>query len=111
MRRAVLAVLVALMLSACAAPLVQSPLTPPPGFDGPSIEDRAFVVQDGARLPYRLWAPQGEPWAVVVALQEQLEVSHRRWRNLSKNHVEVKQAATSGSSSRTTRRTRSPHSG
>jgi alpha-beta hydrolase superfamily lysophospholipase len=67
-RRAVLAVLVALMLSACAAPLVQSPLTPPPGFDGPSIEDRAFVVQDGARLPYRLWAPQGEPWAVVVAL-------------------------------------------
>lgn len=68
MRRAVLVVLVALMLSACAAPHVQSPMTPPPSFDGPSIEHRAFVVPDGARLPYRLWAPKGEPWAVVVAL-------------------------------------------
>lgn len=68
MIRGLLAAVLALALSACAAPFVQSPMTPPPGFTGPAIEDRAFVVQDGARLPYRLWAPSQEPWAVVVAL-------------------------------------------
>jgi acylglycerol lipase len=67
-RRMLIAVLVALGLSACAAPFMQSPMTPPPGFGGPVIEERAFIVQDGARLPYRLWAPETEPWAVVVAL-------------------------------------------
>lgn len=66
MRRAV--ILLALTLSACAAPMVQAPLTPPPGFAGPRIEDRAFVVRDGARLPYMLWSPTGAPRAVVVAL-------------------------------------------
>ncbi|MEQ7156345.1 alpha/beta fold hydrolase [Brevundimonas aurifodinae] len=66
-RALVLAALI-LALPACAAPFVQSPLTPPPGFAGPEIQERAFVVQDGARLPYRLWAPAEEPWAVVVAL-------------------------------------------
>lgn len=68
MRRGLYAILMALALSACAAPFVQSPMTPPPGFSGPTVEDRVFVVQDGARLPYRLWVPEGEPWAVVVAL-------------------------------------------
>lgn len=63
------AVLVAALgLSACAAPYVQPPLAPPPGFAGPSIQDRALVMSDGARLPLMRWAPQGEPWAVVVAL-------------------------------------------
>jgi len=54
---------------ACASPYVQPALTPPVGFSGPRIEPGAFVVQDGARLPYRLWAPKArEAWAVVVAL-------------------------------------------
>ena len=66
MRR--LAILLALTLSACAAPMVQTPLTPPSGFAGPEIEDRAFVVRDGARLPYLRWSPEGSPRAVVVAL-------------------------------------------
>lgn len=68
MRRGLFAALIALTLSACAAPFVQSPMTPPPGFGGPVIEDRVFVVQDGAQLPYRRWLPDEEPWAVVVAL-------------------------------------------
>jgi len=63
-----------LALSACATPHLQGPQTPPVGFTGPRIEagtlDRgAFVVQDGARLPYLRWSPEGqEPWAVIVAL-------------------------------------------
>lgn len=68
MKRGLVSVLLALTLSACATPFVQSPMTPPAGFAGPTIGDRAFMVQDGARLPYRLWAPAQEPWAVVVAL-------------------------------------------
>lgn len=65
-----LAVLVlCLALSACATPYVQPPLIPPPGFAGPRIGPAAFVVQDGARLPYLRWSPaDGEPWAVIVAL-------------------------------------------
>lgn len=66
MRR--VAVPLALLLSACAAPMVQAPLTPPPGFAGPQVQDRAFVVRDGARLPYLRWSPDGQPRAVVVAL-------------------------------------------
>ena len=58
---------VLLLLAAC-APTVQQPLTPPPAFAGPAIETDAFVVQDGARLPMLRWLPEGEPWAVVVAL-------------------------------------------
>jgi len=63
-----------LALSACATPHLQGPQTPPHGFTGPRIEagalDRgAFVVQDGARLPYLRWSPQDQqPWAVIVAL-------------------------------------------
>src|SRR5690606_20698043 len=62
-----LAVALSLLLAAC-APTVQQPLTPPPAFAGPAIEADAFLVQDGARLPMLRWLPQGEPWAVVVAL-------------------------------------------
>ena len=65
----------ALTLSACAAPFIQPPLTPPAGFTGPRIEDArpgregAFVVKDGARLPFLRYAPaSGHPWAVIVAL-------------------------------------------
>ncbi|HRO34080.1 MAG TPA: alpha/beta fold hydrolase [Brevundimonas sp.] len=66
MKRAV--ILMALMLSACATPMVQAPLTPPAGFAGARIEDQAFVVRDGGRLPYLRWSPDGAPRAVVVAL-------------------------------------------
>lgn len=62
------AVAAALLLSACAAPMVQAPLTPPAGFVGPRIEDHAFVVRDGARLSYLRWSPDGPPRAVAVAL-------------------------------------------
>jgi acylglycerol lipase len=67
MRRTLLTGL-SLALVGCAAPFVQPPLTPPADFSGSRIEPNAFVVQDGARLPYRRWAPADEPWAVVVAL-------------------------------------------
>lgn len=72
MRCAVLAF--SLLLSACATPYLQAPQTPPADFAGPHIEAGtlgrgAFVVQDGARLPYLRWSPEGrEPWAVIVAL-------------------------------------------
>ena len=48
MRRTAILLALALALSACAAPMVQAPLTPPVGFTGPRIEDRAFIVRDGA---------------------------------------------------------------
>ena len=66
------AVVLALALSACATPHLQSPMTPPAGFTGPRIEAGtlgrgAFVVQDGARLPYLRWSPEGqEPWALSL---------------------------------------------
>ena len=44
-----------LALSACAAPHIQPPLTPPPGFVGPHVEDKALVMSDGARLPLLQW--------------------------------------------------------
>jgi len=64
-----LALAAALALSACAAPYVQPPLTPPSDFAGPVVRDRVLVMSDGARLPYMRWAPGvREPWAVIVAL-------------------------------------------
>ena len=69
MIRRLAALVLCLALNACATPYVQPPLIPPPGFTGPRIEPAAFVVQDGARLPYLRWSPaDGEPWAVIVAL-------------------------------------------
>src|SRR5690606_19087953 len=72
--RWIAAALLSLALSACATPHVQPPLTPPAGFAGPRVEEGtlgrgAFVVQDGARLPYLRWSPEDQaPWAVVIAL-------------------------------------------
>ena len=42
----------------------------PPGIvlRAPGIEDGAFVMADGMGLPYRAWIPDGDPWAVVLAL-------------------------------------------
>ncbi|HEY1071611.1 serine aminopeptidase domain-containing protein [Brevundimonas sp.] len=64
-----------LVLSACATPHLQGPQTPPLGFNGPRIEAGtegrgAFIVQDGARLPYLRWSPENgrQPWAVIIAL-------------------------------------------
>ena len=75
MIRRLAAPVLCLALAACATPYVQPPLVPPPGFAGPRIEaatagqSGAFVVQDGARLPYLRWTTtDGEPWAVIVAL-------------------------------------------
>src|ERR1700709_759286 len=52
-----------LMLSGCSVPktLVQAP--PPP-----TITDGAFIMADGARLPYREWLPSGHPRILVLAL-------------------------------------------
>jgi alpha-beta hydrolase superfamily lysophospholipase len=54
-------------LSAC-APLVMRPETPPPAFTGPRFESGSFVSFDGTRLPLNVWAPETEPWAVIVAV-------------------------------------------
>lgn len=63
-----------LALAGCATPFVQPPMAPPPGFAGPRIEEPelvgtpgAFVVEDGARLPFLRWGP-AEPTIVIVAL-------------------------------------------
>ncbi|MBU4196883.1 MAG: lysophospholipase [Alphaproteobacteria bacterium] len=63
------AIALTLGASACAAPHIQPPLTPPPDFAGAHVEDRALVMSDGARLPYLRWGPTDRaPWAVIVAL-------------------------------------------
>lgn len=54
-------------LSACASPYVLSPLKPAAGFAGPRMEADAFVVRDGARLPFLRWGPGGAR-LVVIAL-------------------------------------------
>ena len=68
-RKKIVPFFAALALSACAMPYIQPPLTPPPGFAGAHVEDRALVMSDGARLPYLRWGPTDQPpWAVIVAL-------------------------------------------
>ena len=53
-----------LLLSGCV-----ERLTPAGPAIGPPRETTdAFVMPDGMRLPYRTWLPDGEPWAVVLAL-------------------------------------------
>lgn len=67
-------VVMALGLGACAAPLLQTPLTPPSHFAGPQVVEQGlgrgqFIVQDGAQLPFLRWSPRDqEPWAVIIAL-------------------------------------------
>lgn len=70
--RAVALGAVVLTTAAC-APRLQTAMTPPVAFVGPQIIERElgigeFVVQDGARLPFRRWSPQGKPKAVIIAL-------------------------------------------
>jgi alpha-beta hydrolase superfamily lysophospholipase len=54
-------------VSAC-APVVQSAGTPDLGFGGPVLGADHFVAADGTRLPMTVWAAEGEPRAVIVAL-------------------------------------------
>jgi acylglycerol lipase len=68
MMRILALMMVMMTLAACARPHVQPPQSPPAGFTGPRMEMNAFVVDDGARLPYRRWGTSEEPWAVVIAL-------------------------------------------
>lgn len=54
----------ALLLNGCATHLI--PAGPP---IAPARETAdAFVMPDGTRLPYRVWLPDGKPWAVILAL-------------------------------------------
>src|SRR5271155_5793633 len=56
-----------LLLGACAGgELPQQAVYHP----GAGVTDGAFVMPDGARLPYRAWLPEdgAPPWAVVLAL-------------------------------------------
>jgi acylglycerol lipase len=62
------AILAAVMLSACTPLMVQQAGAPPMGFQGPHLQDDAFVSFDGSRLGLTRWEAQGEPQAVVVAL-------------------------------------------
>ena len=52
------------LLTACV------PLAAPPGptIMPPNLAADAFLMPDGARLPYRAWLPAGKPEAVVLAL-------------------------------------------
>jgi acylglycerol lipase len=66
MRRRLLTALIALafLLGGCAEHLVP----PGPAANQPREIADAFVMSDGMRLPYRAWLPEGQPWAVVLAL-------------------------------------------
>lgn len=55
------------LLAACAAP----PLLPPPAAPGsvvPHFVEGAFVADDGSSLPLRVWRPEGEATAAILAL-------------------------------------------
>ena len=54
----------ALLLSGCATHLIP----PGPAVGPPRETTDAFVMPDGTRLPYRAWLPDGQPWAVILAL-------------------------------------------
>ena len=53
-----------LALSGCAEHLVP----PGPAIVSSRESADAFVMPDGMHLPYRTWLPDGDPWAVVLAL-------------------------------------------
>jgi acylglycerol lipase len=54
----------AVTLSGCAAAAPPGHWPPQP----PTITDGVFTMSDGARLPYRIWLPDGPPEIVVLAL-------------------------------------------
>jgi alpha-beta hydrolase superfamily lysophospholipase len=53
----------ALLVSGCAVPSAPPDMPPSP----PTVTDGAFIMSDGARLPYRQWLPKGSPSIVVLA--------------------------------------------
>ncbi|MDR3512205.1 MAG: lysophospholipase [Caulobacteraceae bacterium] len=68
MIRRVVLVLAALVLAAC-APMVQQAGRLDLGFEGPRLEAHDVVSFDGARLGLTSWTPEGrEPWAVIVGV-------------------------------------------
>jgi acylglycerol lipase len=60
--------LAALALAGCTEPAAELRSGPVPAVAVAGPVDGAFVMADGARLPYREWLPDGQPWAVVLAL-------------------------------------------
>jgi alpha-beta hydrolase superfamily lysophospholipase len=66
MRQRLLSTLLAAVLAigGCAEPL--APRGPMSAATRAADDD--FVMPDGTRLPYRAWLPEGDPWAVVLAL-------------------------------------------
>ena len=67
-RRSLLAAAAALGLSGCVSEMA----LPGPADTKPHLADGAFVMRDGASLPYRKWEADpsagADPWAVVLAL-------------------------------------------
>jgi alpha-beta hydrolase superfamily lysophospholipase len=62
-RRSLVIALAALPVAACASVPV-----PPQASQPPVPPDGHFAMRDGARLPYRVWLPQGQPRVVALAL-------------------------------------------
>lgn len=60
-----LALAAVLLLAAACAPRIEAAGPP---IAEPALAAAAFVAADGAALPLRAWRPDGEPWAVVLAL-------------------------------------------
>ena len=63
-RLAVLLLAVLLGLAGCAERLAP----PGPPIVPETVTSDAFIMPDGARLPYRAWLPEGPPKAVILAL-------------------------------------------
>jgi acylglycerol lipase len=77
MIRRLAAALLALLLAACAgqgtghlaAPAAIGNAVPPGGPPiAPQLADKFLIAADGARLPLRIWLPEGKPKAVILAL-------------------------------------------
>ena len=62
--RLLLPVLLILLLSGCIAEFVPEG----PVVDPPEETSHAFIMPDGTELHYRVWAPDGRPWAIILAL-------------------------------------------
>ncbi len=58
----------ALFLSAFLAACTSAPVPPGPATGEPRLTADAFVAADGARLPMRVWLPEGRPRAVILAM-------------------------------------------
>jgi acylglycerol lipase len=62
------ALLAALVMAGC-APMLQQARQTPPAFAGPRLEAQDFISRDGARLALQQWAPaSGDPWAVIIGV-------------------------------------------